>query len=168
MVRILSFDPAIKNLTYSIVNVNKQDNTISLVSFDMFDIANGNKVKQCKFNDLMNNLIMCLKSIDLTEVDCVVIENQPSLKNPAVKSVSVCIYGFFKAKDMNVSFVSPNSKPKEIKECKTYKERKNKSIELGFSILCPIDKERVMKYKKQDDIMDSILQAVYFVKTFKA
>jgi hypothetical protein len=55
---------------------------------------------------------------DLTNVDQVLIENQPSLKNPAMKTVSCFLFGYFAMKNLylknpyKINFVSPSNKLK--------------------------------------------------------
>ena len=65
-------------------------------------------------NDLKLNLIKCLdarKDILLQNVDMVLIENQPTFKNPTMKSVSDTIYTWFMIrgiidKDINNSIIT--------------------------------------------------------------
>jgi hypothetical protein len=112
----------------------------------------------------MNNLIIELDKINIDDVDIIIIENQPSLKNMKVKTVSVAIFTYFLIKKRsNIHFVSPNSKPKEIKECKNYNKRKKLSVELCLNLLNDECKDKISHLAKRDDATDSILQAKYYI-----
>ena len=53
---------------------------------------------------------------DLTDVDCVRIENQPTLKNPTMKTISSFLFGYFVMKNTGrikqIKFISPSIKLK--------------------------------------------------------
>ena len=159
--KVLSIDPALKNLAITKVSFD-EDKNITDIEPNLINIMG--KTKTITYDKMMNNLIVELDKINIDDCDSVIIENQPSLKNMKVKSVSVAIFTYFLIKKKNnVHFVSPNSKPKEIKECKTYAQRKKLSIELGLNLLNDECKDKINQYKKKDDVLDSILQAKYFV-----
>lgn len=159
MVKYLSLDPAVRNLAYCIMNIDDENN-ISNLSFGTFDLTNNKKVKQCSFSSIIDNLIKYLNLIQLDGVDCVLIENQPSKLNMISKSVSICIYTFFKMKNMNVQLISPSRKLNNKEQGKmTYKERKYQSIKLCYERIDKMDKLILQQYGKQDDIADCINQA---------
>jgi hypothetical protein len=156
MVKYISFDPAIRNCAYAKMNID-DENKISDLTFDIFDLTNNKKVLKCSFEEIISNLLWNLKLLNCDDVDMVLIENVPSMKNPMLKSVSICIYVYYLNLGYNVKLISPNTKPDEIKKCKTYNERKKKSIELGLNLLNENDKIKIQRYKKQDDITDCII-----------
>ena len=119
-----------------------------------------------------------LKNLD--NLDYVLIENQPVLKNPRMKSVQMIIFSFFlfltveKDAKHKVVLFNPSTKLKiydgpEIKSNKKnkYAERKYLSIEYTKYFL---DKNKDNKgwvdffntNKKQDDLADSYLQALTY------
>ena len=159
--KVLSIDPALKNIAITKVLFD-EDKNITDVEPNLINIIG--KTKTITYDKMMNNLIVELDKINIDDCDSVIIENQPSLKNMKVKSVSVAIFTYFLIKKKNnVHFVSPNSKPKEIKQCATYAKRKKMSIELGLNLLNDECKDKIKQFQKKDDVLDSILQAKYFV-----
>jgi len=162
MVKYLSFDPGIKNLSYCKMNID-DENKISNLNFGIFDLTNNKKVKQCSFSCIIDNLIKYLNLIQLDGVDTVLIENQPSKLNMISKSVSICIYTYFKMKNMNVLLISPSRKLNNKEQGKmTYKERKCQSVKLCYERIDKMDKLILQQYGKQDDIADCINQAYAF------
>lgn len=115
------------------------------------------------------------------DVDEILIENQPSLKNPTMKTIASLLFSYFimrglndrkttKSKITNVKFVSPVKKlninkketDKNLKDAKNKRDAYAITKELGI-IYCKllIDKSSIEilgKYKKQDDMCDSFLQ----------
>jgi hypothetical protein len=158
--KILSIDPAIKSLAISKMDIN--DGVITNLEMHMINLCGKKKISCYSFSQIVDLLFEELDKIDITGVQCIIIENIPSYKNALIKSISVCVYSYYVLKGENVVFVSPNSKPKEIKECKTYTERKKKSVELCTKILKDNDLIAFNVYKKKDDIADSIMQAIFY------
>ena len=156
MVRYLSIDPAIKNLAMVKMTI---DDKISNIDFNLIDLADGKKVKKCKFEDLIVRLIWELKTMNVDDVDLILIENNPSFKNPTAKSIEMVIYGFFLEKGHNVKLVSPCRKLGKRKDKQTYKERKAESIKLTYENIDTIDKKRLQKFEKRDDLCDCIMMA---------
>jgi len=164
MVRYLSLDPAIRNLAFAKLNIN--DKEISELDLGMFDLAGNKKVKHCKFDDLINNLIKALDMIVIDDVDIILIENQPSKLNQTSKSLSICMYTYFKMKNKDVKLISPSRKLSNKEKNKlSYRERKGESVKECFNLIKMTDKLRIQEYNKQDDICDCILQAyAYHIK----
>jgi len=119
-----------------------------------------------------------LKNLD--NIDYVLIENQPVLKNPRMKSVQMIIFSFFlfmtEQKDINhkVILFNPRAKLKvydgpEIKSGKKnkYADRKYLSVEYTKYFLAKDDKNSMWidffnKSKKKDDLADAYLQALTY------
>ena len=93
---ILSFDIGIKNLAYCILYQN-DDKSITIEKWDNIQLLeNDEKCKGFPLNEITkrmyNKLNTELSNYDITEV---LLENQPCLKNPVMKSIQMIIYGFF-------------------------------------------------------------------------
>jgi hypothetical protein len=160
--KILSIDPAIKSLAISKFDI--LNNKITNLEMNLINLVGNNKVSSFKFEEIVDSLFEAIEKINIDNVDVVLIENIPSYKNPSIKSVSVCLYSYYVLQGLNVIFCSPNSKNAEIKACKTYAERKKKSVEICTELLKDDDDnlKKFNSYKKKDDISDSILQGVFF------
>ena len=136
---------------------------------------------------LGKNIYHGLNSLDnLLDLDFVIIENQPVLKNPKMKSVQMIIYSYFlfskESKKLNHSLILFNARSKlkiydgpeiECKQKNKYSQRKFLSVEYTKYFLNknPYNKknwsEIFSKSKKQDDLADSYLQALtYYHKNF--
>jgi hypothetical protein len=149
------------------------------------------KASTINFNDLKYNLIMELENRKhLLRADYVVIENQPSFKNPRMKSIASSLYDYYLIRGIidkkttlsnikEVKFISPSNKLKNIKikenkvekesDSKTYRVTKNLGIQYCLELIDNLDewKQYFKTHKKKDDLADSFLQGVYFYKTLK-
>lgn len=131
-----------------------------------------------KLDELMNIFI----EHDVTEV---VIENQPSYKNPRMKSISNTLFDYFLIrgkvdKKLNIKKVclqAPNNKLKinndntlevlsRTKENKKYKMTKNLGID--YTKIAIKDQPDMLEFldskKKKDDLCDSYLQGRYYLE----
>jgi len=118
------------------------------------------------------------KRPEILQVDKIVIENQPSQKNPTMKSISILLLSYFIMKKYkNVDFIAPSGKlkvneklTKEILGISNKNDKYAVTKELGIKytekiiqtfknseIFCEILK----KEKKQDDLCDAFLHAYY-------
>jgi len=120
---------------------------------------------------------------DFVKVDQVLIENQPSLRNPTMKTLATILYSYFvirgitdavrtKSTIKEVRFVSPSNKLKvnksttekvlnneKEKECaKVYKMTKKLGEKYCKALICPADADKLSKIKKKDDMCDAFLQ----------
>jgi hypothetical protein len=91
--KILSWDIGIYNLSYCILE--KKENSIDIIDWDIVNLVdNENMKKNC--NLIFENIPRKLnEKPHLLDVDMVVIENQPSLKNPKMKSIQMIVYSYF-------------------------------------------------------------------------
>jgi hypothetical protein len=162
--------------------LTKKNNCISKIN-----TIKNKKVKECSSNDIKLQLI---KSLDerkeklLQIADIVLIENQPTFKNPSMKAISDTIYTWFMIRalvdgDTNNStikelkFISPSNKLKEFNtnkldeadDNKKYKITKKLSINNTETILTLYNLntwiEHLSSFKKKDDLADSFLQGWY-------
>lgn len=117
---------------------------------------------------------------ELSNVDLVLIENQPCMKNPTMKSIQMIIFSYYILKksnnvNVNVKFISAQNKLKNYKEedygldmsniKSKYTKRKKLSIAVcGEMIKDDINMTELYKLsKKKDDLADSYLQAIYYI-----
>ena len=145
------------------------------------------KVKDMSSDDLKFHLVKCLderKENLLIDIDMVLIENQPTFKNPTMKAISDTLYTWFMIRgivdrEINLStiqkikFISPSNKLKEFNQqtieeaskTKKYKETKKLSIENTKTILQSYQLTKwidlIMSHQKKDDLADSFLQGWY-------
>ena len=92
--KVLSWDVGIYNLCYCILEKNNDDNP-KIIGWDIVNLVDNEKMKKNR-NLLFENIPRKLNEISqLLDVDIVVIENQPSLKNPQMKSIQMILYSYF-------------------------------------------------------------------------
>jgi hypothetical protein len=150
------------------------------------------KIKDSKtlnFDDVKYTLMMELeKRKNLLSADYVVIENQPSFKNPRMKSIASTIYDYYlmrgvidreitKSNIKYVKFMSPSNKLKLASEGDTkelvlakkedgnaYKLTKALGIKYCSELINHLPEKLTFfnSFKKKDDLADSFLQGAYF------
>lgn len=181
---ILSFDIGIKNLAYCYFEFDKILDIIRIKEWDVLDISSPNKSDQSsillkKLHDHFNDI----------ELDYVVIENQPALKNPIMKTVQVIVHTYFQyqkvllQRNIDVHNINARNKIKNAEAlmksyncpdiiCKTapsnkYKWNKEASILYTQQFLEYKNLEEHLAFfktfKKKDDLADTLLQGLYFV-----
>lgn len=126
---------------------------------------------------------------DFLQVDEVLIENQPTLKNPRMKAISSLAFSYFILRGItdgekngssikNVRFISPSNKLKvnqdqtlevlsKTEEGKVYKMTKDLAKQYT-RILLKDDKkwlDHLDTYKKKDDMCDALLQGYHYLYT---
>jgi len=147
-------------------------------------------VSTLDFDDTKLKLFKKLEELkNLLSADCVLIENQPSFKNPTMKSISISLYDYFlmrgildkeitKSNISKVKFMSPSNKIKlaedgEIKkiilaktsnEAKAYKLTKDLSVKYTKELInhLPNWLNFLNEQKKKDDLCDAFLQGAYY------
>lgn len=133
-------------------------------------------------------LFKILDTMDFGNVDEIVIENQPSMKNPRMKAIATSLFDYFlmryvidyakdkRDKKINIYFYSPSNKlrlnedntvevlSRADQEHKKYKLTKELSIKYCYQMIGKNEKYVGMleKYKKKDDMCDAFLQGVSF------
>jgi len=152
------------------------------------------KIKNSKllnFDNIKYNLIMCLENKPaLLKTDIVLIENQPSFKNPRMKSIASTIYDYYLIRGIidkkitnsliqQVKFISPSNKLKlasegdkielikvknENDDTKKYKLTKSLGIKYCYELISHLTnwKEKLNNIKKKDDLADCFLQGIYY------
>lgn len=153
------------------------------------------KIKSSKtlnFDDTKYKLMMLLESKpNLLLADYVVIENQPSFKNPRMKSIASTLYDYYLIRGIIdkhitnsnikiVKFMSPSNKlklandgdtkqlikvKKESNETTSYKLTKSLGIKYCLELInhLPTWVNHFNSFKKKDDLADSFLQGAYFI-----
>jgi len=146
------------------------------------------KVK--KFNNPKNNIFHIsqnlVKKLDEFKffdrnIKDVIVENQPSLKNPTMKSIQMIVYSYFLVKGIcrddcsieALEMINARNKLKVYKgepiECDfTDKYKKNKYLAVKYceKMIVEEDKQYIDLYnisKKKDDLSDSYLQGIYYI-----
>lgn len=159
---------------------------LNTASTKLYPIKN-KKVKDMTTDNLKFNLVKCLdqrKEILLNNADVVLIENQPSFKNPVMKAISDTLYTWFMIrgivdKDINKSiiqkirFISPSNKLKEFNqksiedasENAKYSATKKLSVINTQTILTSYELKNWLNvlhsHHKKDDMADCFLQGWY-------
>lgn len=126
---------------------------------------------------------------ELFKAEIILIENQPSMKNPTMKSIATGLYDFYmirglldKIPESNiriVKFMSPSNKLKlvddgqikqviiykeESKDSKAYKLTKELSVKYAKELITDMN-EWILFFnnqKKKDDLADALLQGLYY------
>ena len=149
-----------------------------------------NKSKKIKIPSTKNTSLLELSSIlfkklleikeKFIDIDEVIIENQPVLKNPTMKSIQMVLYSYFIehgyinscSKINNIHLFSARNKLKlydgpsiDCNISDKYKKRKFLSIEYTkyYLDLNPDYKDFFLSHKKQDDLADSFMQGYYYL-----
>ena len=161
---VLSIDVGIKNLAVTKV-IFDGDKSIHDIQPNLIDITK--QKKTLTYEQTIENLIDAMNKLNFGDVDIVIIENQPSMKNPKMKTIAVALYMYFKMKDKKVKFVSPSLKLSKEENKKSYKERKKLSIEKTLDLLNDECKKKLEMYKKIDDITDTILMSYVWIRKNK-
>jgi hypothetical protein len=152
------------------------------------DEGEGVKLKKKKLkkkptlNELSNKIISTFDAkSEFLDCDYVIIENQPCMKNPTMKSIQMIVYSYFYIRGMidnkseiikDIVFISAGNKlkvydgpPIEI----TVKSRytRNKKLGIAHTRYLLKNHEEYLSFfelhKKKDDLADAFLQAAYFI-----
>jgi len=181
----------LEKLTYCNVHAKKMYSDIEN-DMKLTKIKKSN-IKNLDFDDTRLKLVMELESRKhLLEANVVVIENQPSFKNPRMKSISGILYDYYMIRGMvdkkitnsnitKVKFMSPSNKIKlatdgetqelvKLKatdESKAYKMTKSLAVKYAteMSKHLPEWLAKFNTHKKKDDLADAFLQGAYYFET---
>lgn len=160
---ILSFDIGIKNMAYCLM-LSKDE----ILSWEIVPIE-GKGIHELS-EDIISQLDLLFSSLDIQDI---LIENQPCFKAPTMKSIQMIVFTYFKIKfpQSKIHFCSASNKLKLCDDAKsvktmTYTQRKKLAIQMAESYIVQEEFANMYKCsKKKDDLADSYLQAVYFIKT---
>ena len=218
--KVLSWDVGIYNLSYCILEQNDENKEdIKIIDWDIVNLVDNEEMKKNRpllFENIPKKLY---EKPQLLNVDLVVIENQPSLKNPQMKSIQMILYSYFLILGkvigngdnttgyiQKIDFCSASNKlkvyngPVIVLEEKSSKRKKKveepivQNIEIKepekvkkASFVKYADKKRLAiehakyflkdnnidyidffnNHKKNDDLADSFLQGLYYIKNLK-
>lgn len=163
------------------------------------NVAKNLKVKKitnlnCNKQPIQNLSEKLFKKLDescFMDIDEILIENQPSLRNPTMKTISTLLYSYFILRGIIdkeitnsnitlVKFVSPSNKLKVDKKTtesllkkenidnsknkkEKYKITKNLGIKYCNLLIQEKDKKILDNYKKKDDMCDAFLQGFQYL-----
>lgn len=147
-------------------------------------------IKELDFDLTLRKLIEVLDSKkELLKANTVLIENQPSFKNPRMKTISTFLYSFYmirgivdkertKSSITKVKFMSPSNKLKVVTEgenkklvalkatdeAKAYKLTKELGIKYCKELINHLPEwlKVLDSHKKKDDLCDAFLQGAYY------
>lgn len=163
---ILSFDIGIRNLAFCEI-----DSKLIISDWQVISLRDmGEKIN---FDETIDRLLTFLRKTWPERNGVVLIENQPCMVNPTMKSIQVCIYTYFRMIGGHPQLCSASNKlkvSKNVTEKKklTYGEKKKLAIATTRLYIKETQWEQFFdKQPKKDDYSDSFLQAVnYFESAF--
>ncbi len=145
-------------------------------------------INTMSMDDFLYKLIIELdKRPHLLQCEKVYIENQPTMKNPRMKTISVTLYNFYMIRGMidkniisAVHFMAPSNKLKladdgdkkelvkvknDDNESKTYKLTKALGVKYCLEMIRDMPEwvSRFNSHKKKDDMADCFLQGMYAI-----
>ena len=165
---------------------NKHYNLLS--TKEKKDVKSIKPPKKCSKYSLEELGLRLFKALDnksiFTECEYIIIENQPVLKNPTMKSIQIMLYSYFLIKNKNmklIKLVNASNKlkvykdkipenDKEIIDKIKDKYRKNKMTAILHTSLMIHDKEKLdyfNSHKKKDDLADAFLMTKYLINNLK-
>ena len=169
MTTVLSFDIGVKNLAYCLCEVQEQ--SLKLVEWNVITL---DLPKKSGIDILSQEIINVLHELFINpglNIDFVLIENQPALKNPIMKTVQIMLHTFFMmnlksaytkydgliGNVLNVSalskngihkFITPDKKTDVILEVESQPKSytKNKKLSILYTELLLKDSSNIVMY----------------------
>jgi len=200
---ILSFDIGIYNLAFANVSISNNDiqqspdtTQAQLAPIDkslhtvindwgILCLKSDTDSKKNDLNILSKNLIALLyEKFSEVSYNTVLIENQPCMKNPTMKSIQMILYSYFvmqsylEGREIDIKFVSASNKLKvkyktdvsNIKASSKYIQNKKYVVEYARNYLNLTQTYNnnwiniFEKEKKKDDLADAYCQALHFIE----
>ena len=190
MSRYLSFDIGIKNLAYCLLEVDDsiEYRSIKILEWGVMDLAQGQKVKELSLMTIHSRMIEALNDCDFlnsnADIDTAILENQPCLMNPTMKSVQMLLFAslwmrkedgvidigkmaMFSARNKLEAYDGPEIDMSHIKT--KYTRTKKLSVAYTKYMLEQSEQSTDMKElfensKKKDDLADAYLQGLTYIK----
>lgn len=182
--KVLAWDVGILNLAYCILE--KTETTFQIIDWKVIAFIEGDYRKMSPEALRMALIEKLEANKNFLEVDTVLIENQPVLKNPTMKSISSCLFDYFlirgkidTQKIKSVLFSSPINKlrlnileKEELEHLKNNNKSRytlNKKIAISScqKIIPDFEgdiKNNFFNSKKKDDYADCFLLAYHYFK----
>lgn len=187
---IISFDIGIKNLACCVLKVgDKSNDTAKILMWHIIALAavkekipNVQELSLRLFNEL-DDIVALLEEKGHSVIDTVLVENQPSKLNGAMKTIQMMIYSYFQLRrhwEGRVSTVHMISAAGKLKD-HSYVIDENGVDKTGYDL----NKWKAIKlaelyikndtglqgifnsYNKKDDMSDSMLQAIAWLRKSK-
>ena len=186
--RCISFDVGIKNLAYCVIDYDASKPLVDGVAFpenekERASIVGWQVVVACAIKrptvpDISDGVYARLDEIyeEHGAPDVVLIENQPCIRNPSMKTVQVMIYSYYVMRDrlqrstesddhrVRVHFVNAGLKLTGLCSSREYRERKRASIQAAAPYLSSSAAPSKTTAKKRDDLADCLLQALQWLR----
>jgi hypothetical protein len=192
---LIGWDVGIKNLSYCVVEY--KDYNYKIIDWNIIDLrTDEKKTKKCakiSLKELSIELYKQLEKINhFKNFDYVIIENQPVLKNPTMKSIQMILFSYISFKSLNVLqfkdllLMHASNKLKvdsgeieketleKINKLKSKYSRNKKFSILHTKIIIENHEYNNDKWsdyynsnKKKDDLADSFLMILYYLKKNK-
>ena len=176
--RVLSCDPGLRNTAFCYFKLkNGVIKVRKILYFDFY--PEGDEIKKIKDHTLVSNINKILKSYfpkpkkyDRVFIECLkglrnaYFDKQGKFHRPLVRKnqfqqnvVIILIFNYFYINHVNVSYVSPVSKYKNLEKNTSYSAKKQITINKMKEVLEKHDKKNIKKfegsYVKTDDLYDS-------------
>tara|TARA_B110000093_G_scaffold97339_1_gene104941 strand:+ start:492 stop:1136 length:645 start_codon:yes stop_codon:yes gene_type:complete len=190
----ISFDIGVKNLALCILKQDNNlieiiDWRVICLVEKKKDINGLNTISEILFYEL-DNIMGSLEELKYDKIDYVLIENQPSNLNGIMKSIQLLIFSYFSLLkhwdklNMNVLLINAslklqyhtfkpepfikidNTRTKKEQKRDKYRNNKNDGIEITKYYIKNNENLNTYftKYKKKDDLADTLLQTVSYIK----
>ena len=164
---------------------NKHYNLLS--TKEKKDVKSIKPPKKCNKYRLEELGLRLFKTLDekplFAECENIIIENQPVLKNPTMKSIQIMLYSYFLIKNKNINLIKLINASNKLKVYKDKisendqeiidkikdKYRKNKMTAILHARLMIHDKEKLNyfnSHKKKDDLADAFLMTKYLINNY--
>ena len=162
---IVSFDIGVKNLAYCVSKVDRNDeNVLKNITVVAWEVENLGDTKDSQdlcdtLQDLVGDICKALPRIDI-----VLIENQPSLLNPVMKTIQVMLFTLFckhvrsvvhggqvklvsaQGKTKTIKLLNAESQEEILRQCQgksKYQATKFKSVQIAKRLLNPQENKLV-------------------------
>jgi len=190
MSKYLSFDIGIKNLAYCLLEVDDSTEyrNIKILEWGVMDLAQGQKVKELDLMTIHSRMIDALNNCDFlnsnSDINTAILENQPCLMNPTMKSVQILLFAslwmrkedgvidigkmaMFSARNKLEAYDGPEIDFSHIKT----KYTRTKKLSIAYTKYMLVESEQSQEMnelfensKKKDDLADAYLQGLTYIK----
>jgi hypothetical protein len=146
--RFLSFDIGVKNLGVCDISFSQSvdEKAVDIHLWDVFDISGGGS--KYDIHETTNTLLETLDNLtknNANDYDYILIENQPVLKNPIMKSIQIVIFTYFAQMKRN-----------QVKEKEKEKEEMCNDIKFKTCFVAATRKNKAYQYLSKDSIHEVV------------